>query len=541
MGKVKLPSGKIAKVPDGLSRNQVMELLFEKLPDGEDKDYFGSQLDTSGWGATIGGGLGSIAGTAAGFLAGGIGAIPGSVAGGGAGAALGEGVEQWWTGKGDAGDIARAGGEGALWGLVPGVGGQAAKTAGRLGARGAGKALAGLGTNVGIGAGIGAGGATVVGGDPKVGAGIGAAGGLLSGAKLPGKAGEFVEGAIQESVGKVSKHLGLNREVETLFQALEGPAKEYASGQFKTLSGRRAAGGLQKAGAIWDVKRNLTAYLAGKAKKAWAGKVTPKVEKKLEAEAAKRADDIIDELDFIPDEHFLDPSTKIIKEGLGPHPKDYFEDAEGAVYDLFEDVTRKKPKGTPTTYRKMVKAPTKKSPAEYVDAPAIKMKEGLIVDVKTGEIVGGKLDKDLQRQLDKISLERLKLDPSSARWKELDKLYNELHPYPDAPMSFAKGGKVGLLKLAKGGKALDNKVSKIYKEGYTAPGQAYAIAKSMGYAEGGPIKIKKKNRGKFTASAKRAGMSVPAYANKILSAPEGKYSGLLRKRANFARNASKWG
>ena len=55
------------------------------------------------------------------------------------------------------------------------------------------------------------------------------------------------------------------------------------------------------------------------------------------------------------------------------------------------------------------------------------------------------------------------------------------------------------------------------------------------------IHIKKANRGKFTAAAKRAGMGVQAYARKILSAPKGKYSSTLRKRANFAANAAKWG
>ena len=34
---------------------------------------------------------------------------------------------------------------------------------------------------------------------------------------------------------------------------------------------------------------------------------------------------------------------------------------------------------------------------------------------------------------------------------------------------------------------MSGKVSKIYNEGYTAPGQAYAIAKSMGYNYGGPV------------------------------------------------------
>lgn len=54
------------------------------------------------------------------------------------------------------------------------------------------------------------------------------------------------------------------------------------------------------------------------------------------------------------------------------------------------------------------------------------------------------------------------------------------------------------------------------------------------------IHIKKANRGKFTAAAKRAGMGVQAYARKILSAPKGKYSPTLRRRAAFARAASKF-
>ena len=51
------------------------------------------------------------------------------------------------------------------------------------------------------------------------------------------------------------------------------------------------------------------------------------------------------------------------------------------------------------------------------------------------------------------------------------------------------------------------------------------------------IKIKKKNRGKFTESAKRAGMSVQAYASKVLNDPHA--TALQKKRANFARNAKK--
>ena len=54
-----------------------------------------------------------------------------------------------------------------------------------------------------------------------------------------------------------------------------------------------------------------------------------------------------------------------------------------------------------------------------------------------------------------------------------------------------------------------------------------------------PIKIKAANRGKFTEKAKRAGMSVQAYARKVL-AKGSKASAETRKQANFARNASKW-
>lgn len=54
------------------------------------------------------------------------------------------------------------------------------------------------------------------------------------------------------------------------------------------------------------------------------------------------------------------------------------------------------------------------------------------------------------------------------------------------------------------------------------------------------IHIKKSKRGTFTAAANKAGMSVQAYADKVLSAPKGKYSSAMRKKANFAKNASKW-
>ena len=55
---------------------------------------------------------------------------------------------------------------------------------------------------------------------------------------------------------------------------------------------------------------------------------------------------------------------------------------------------------------------------------------------------------------------------------------------------------------------------------------------------GSKIHIKKSNKGKFTASAKRAGKSVQQHANSVLHDPNA--TPLQRKRANFARNAAKW-
>jgi hypothetical protein len=52
------------------------------------------------------------------------------------------------------------------------------------------------------------------------------------------------------------------------------------------------------------------------------------------------------------------------------------------------------------------------------------------------------------------------------------------------------------------------------------------------------IHIKKSKEGTFSAAAKRAGMSVQAYARKVLADPHA--SAAMKKKANFARNASKW-
>lgn len=59
------------------------------------------------------------------------------------------------------------------------------------------------------------------------------------------------------------------------------------------------------------------------------------------------------------------------------------------------------------------------------------------------------------------------------------------------------------------------------------------------FNSGKDIHIKPSKRGTFTKAAKAHGMSVQGFANKVLKNPS-KYSTAMRKKANFARNASKW-
>lgn len=62
------------------------------------------------------------------------------------------------------------------------------------------------------------------------------------------------------------------------------------------------------------------------------------------------------------------------------------------------------------------------------------------------------------------------------------------------------------------------------------------LQQSQKHNSGKDIHIKKANRGKFTEAANEHNMGVQEFARQVLSAPKGKYSSTLRKRANFARN-----
>lgn len=86
------------------------------------------------------------------------------------------------------------------------------------------------------------------------------------------------------------------------------------------------------------------------------------------------------------------------------------------------------------------------------------------------------------------------------------------------------------------GKRINTSIEQVRKyidENATGP------RKQDGSFKYGGIHIKPSKRGTFTAAAKKHGMSVQGFARKVL-ANKGKYSSAMVKKANFARNASKW-
>lgn len=66
----------------------------------------------------------------------------------------------------------------------------------------------------------------------------------------------------------------------------------------------------------------------------------------------------------------------------------------------------------------------------------------------------------------------------------------------------------------------------------------YPLYPVPSYKKGG-IHIKKSKRGTFKAAAKKAGMGVQEYVNKVLKKGS-KASPAMKKKAVFARNSAKW-
>ena len=78
--------------------------------------------------------------------------------------------------------------------------------------------------------------------------------------------------------------------------------------------------------------------------------------------------------------------------------------------------------------------------------------------------------------------------------------------------------------------AMDNLIAKQMKDNDSSANT---------FADGGGIHIAPSKRGTFTAAAKKHGKSVQAFASQVLANKEN-YSPAMVKKANFARNASKW-
>lgn len=262
MAIVKLPSGKTVKVPDGKTEKEVFEFLLEHLPDTdeykEDRKKIGDQLDTSGWGAAIGGGLGAIGGAIAGTLAGPVGTVAGGVGGGAAGSAAGEGIEQWWTGKGDWDDVGREAAVGGVLGAVPGVAGGAGM------ALRAAKPLTKAAVTAGVGAiGGGTSGAIQSGGDKSstaIGAGLGAIGFGPIASKLSGVSQRLLSTTLNKVVGEAGKRSVASQAKQSGDQYLSG-ALAQMRGQ---LTGMKTTEQLLKNKAVLDLQRSVVVNLVKK-------------------------------------------------------------------------------------------------------------------------------------------------------------------------------------------------------------------------------------------------------------------------------------
>lgn len=106
-------------------------------------------------------------------------------------------------------------------------------------------------------------------------------------------------------------------------------------------------------------------------------------------------------------------------------------------------------------------------------------------------------------------------------------MYNELIDYND-----------------KGHRVTDEEAKQRFKE-YAAKKKANRVTEafnrlnSNNFKDGGSIHIAHSKKGTFTAAATKHGMGVQEFAARVLRNKED-YSPSLVKKANFARNASKW-
>ena len=87
--------------------------------------------------------------------------------------------------------------------------------------------------------------------------------------------------------------------------------------------------------------------------------------------------------------------------------------------------------------------------------------------------------------------------------------------------------------------AQDGLKSQIQPQEIQPEGQENILEQGTEYSEGGKIHIKPSKVGTFTAAATKHGKSVQGFASQVLANKEN-YSPAMVKKANFAKNASKW-
>jgi hypothetical protein len=144
----------------------------------------------------------------------------------------------------------------------------------------------------------------------------------------------------------------------------------------------------------------------------------------------------------------------------------------------------------------------------------------------TKEIVKEKFPKDRDTDIKKTSKEKSRSKLITT--KDLNKFKYNFRKFFRKANNKVKNSIVDACTFKKGGILSKNKM-----DSCMCGGPLYKKK------SGGTINIKPENKGKFTASAKKAGMGVQEFASYVL-ANKDKYSSTQIKRANFAKNASKW-
>lgn len=152
--------------------------------------------------------------------------------------------------------------------------------------------------------------------------------------------------------------------------------------------------------------------------------------------------------------------------------------------------------------------------------------------VEEGEVIWNDYVFSNRMNVPKNTLERLGIKGDNMTFAEaVEKAQKNSAERPNDPIE-QRGLEAVLAGLMQEQESM--RQDKAEKEQFDSMEEAAAFA-----ADGGPIHIAKNKKGTFTAAATKHGMGVQEFAGHVL-ANKDKYSPAMVKKANFARNASKW-